>query len=95
MKPILDHLTTGPNASLSLPAAAVEQEKRKLTAREKRFIKFSSVEYDGQIYMTPQGTLYNIHTYFLYFLRKWFTIDPEKLLLFATILKNLNDFSKF
>ena len=55
MKPILDHLTTGPNASLSLPAAAVEQEKRKLTAREKRFIKFSSVEYDGQIYMTPQG----------------------------------------
>ena len=58
MKPILDHLTTGPNASLSLPAAAVEQEKRKLTAREKRFIKFSSVEYDGQIYMTPQGTLY-------------------------------------
>ena len=58
MKPTLDHLTTGPNASLSLPAAAVEQEKRKLTAREKRFIKFSSVEYDGQIYMTPQGTLY-------------------------------------
>ena len=57
MKPTLDHLTTGPNASLSLPAA-VEQEKRKLTAREKRFIKFSSVEYDGQIYMTPQGTLY-------------------------------------
>ena len=57
MKPTLDHLTTGPNASLSLPAAAVEQEKRKLTAREKRFIKFSSVEYDGQIYMTPQGTL--------------------------------------
>ena len=86
MKPILDHLTTGPNASLSLPAAAVEQEKRKLTAREKRFIKFSSVEYDGQIYMTPQG---------IYFLRKWFTIDPEKLLLFATILKNLNDFPKF
>ena len=92
MKPTLDHLTTGPNASLSLPAAAVEQEKRKLTAREKRFIKFSSVEYDGQIYMTPQGTLY---IFILYFLRKWFTIDPEKLLLFATILKNLNDFPKF
>ena len=47
----LDHLTT-PSASLS---PAVEQEKRKLTAREKRFIKFASVEYDGQIYMTPQG----------------------------------------
>ena len=68
MKPTLDHLTTGPNASLSLPAAAVEQEKRKLTAREKRFIKFSSVEYDGQIYMTPQGTLYI--SIYLYFLRK-------------------------
>jgi len=56
----LDHLTTGPNASLSLPAAAVEQEKRKLTAREKRFIKFSSVEYDGQIYMTPQDFLESV-----------------------------------
>lgn len=26
----------------------------KLTARERRFIKFASVEFDGQIYMTPQ-----------------------------------------
>ncbi|XP_037897466.1 uncharacterized protein LOC119642389 [Glossina fuscipes] len=26
----------------------------KLTARERRFIKFASSEYDGQLYMTPQ-----------------------------------------
>jgi len=52
----LDHLTT-PSASLS---PAVEQEKRKLTAREKRFIKFASVEYDGQIYMTPQDFLESV-----------------------------------
>lgn len=29
----------------------------KLTSREKRFIKFASVEYDGQLYMTPQDFL--------------------------------------
>lgn len=29
----------------------------KLTSRERRFIKFSSVEYDGQLYMTPQDFL--------------------------------------
>lgn len=29
----------------------------KLTARERRFIKFSSVEFDGQLYMTPQDFL--------------------------------------
>lgn len=28
-----------------------------LTQREKRFIKFASVEYDGQLYMTPQDFL--------------------------------------
>ena len=39
---------------------AVEHEKRKLTAREKRFIKFASVEYDGQIYMTPQDFLESV-----------------------------------
>ena len=38
----LDHVTT-PTSSLS--PASVETEKRKLTAREKRFIKFASVEY--------------------------------------------------
>ena len=35
-------------------------QKRKLTAREKRFIKFASVEFDGQIYMTPQDFLESV-----------------------------------
>ncbi|XP_017489035.1 PREDICTED: calcium uptake protein 3, mitochondrial isoform X2 [Rhagoletis zephyria] len=30
---------------------------KKLTSRERRFIKFSSVEYQGQLYMTPQDFL--------------------------------------
>lgn len=34
--------------------------KRKLTAREKRFMKFASVEHDGQIYMTPQDFLESV-----------------------------------
>lgn len=29
----------------------------RLTARERRFIKFASVEFDGQLYMTPQDFL--------------------------------------
>lgn len=29
----------------------------KLTSRERRFIKFASAEYDGQLYMTPQDFL--------------------------------------
>lgn len=29
----------------------------KLTSRERRFIKFASVEYQGQLYMTPQDFL--------------------------------------
>ncbi|XP_016915270.1 calcium uptake protein 3, mitochondrial isoform X1 [Apis cerana] len=33
------------------------QKAVKLTMREKRFIKFASVEYDGQLYMTPQDFL--------------------------------------
>lgn len=40
--------------------AAVKDETQKavnLTSREKRFIKFASVEYDGQLYMTPQDFL--------------------------------------
>ncbi|XP_035891677.1 calcium uptake protein 2, mitochondrial isoform X5 [Anopheles stephensi] len=32
----------------------------KLTARERRFIKFASVEFDGQIYMTPQDFLESV-----------------------------------
>ena len=37
-----------------------EHEKRKLTPREKRFIKFASTEYDGQVYMTPQDFLESV-----------------------------------
>lgn len=33
------------------------QKAVNLTSREKRFIKFASVEYDGQLYMTPQDFL--------------------------------------
>lgn len=32
----------------------------KLTSRERRFIKFSSVQYDGQLYMTPQDFLESV-----------------------------------
>ncbi|KAH8256414.1 hypothetical protein KR032_006794 [Drosophila birchii] len=34
-----------------------ELENVKLTARERRFIKFASMEYDDQLYMTPQDFL--------------------------------------
>ncbi|XP_015122861.1 calcium uptake protein 3, mitochondrial isoform X3 [Diachasma alloeum] len=33
------------------------QKAVRLTVRERRFIKFASVEYDGQLYMTPQDFL--------------------------------------
>lgn len=32
----------------------------KLTTRERRFIKFASVEFDGQLYMTPQDFLESV-----------------------------------
>ncbi|VEN58463.1 unnamed protein product [Callosobruchus maculatus] len=32
----------------------------KLTSREKRFIRFASVQYDGQLYMTPQDFLESV-----------------------------------
>ncbi|XP_052133396.1 calcium uptake protein 3, mitochondrial isoform X3 [Frankliniella occidentalis] len=32
----------------------------KLTSRERRFIKFASVQYDGQLYMTPQDFLESV-----------------------------------
>ncbi|XP_067612705.1 calcium uptake protein 3, mitochondrial isoform X6 [Eurosta solidaginis] len=34
-----------------------ENMLKKLTSRERRFIKFASTEYDGQLYMTPQDFL--------------------------------------
>lgn len=37
-----------------------EVKQVKLTSREKRFIKFASVDYDGQLYMTPQDFLESV-----------------------------------
>jgi len=45
---------------VGLESGNKELEKRKLTSREKRFIKFASVEYNGQIYMTPQDFLESV-----------------------------------
>ena len=45
---------------VGLETAEKELQKRKLTSREKRFLKFSSVEYEGQIYMTPQDFLESV-----------------------------------
>lgn len=39
---------------VGLESGAGGLEVRKLSTREKRFLKFSSVEWDGQNYMTPQ-----------------------------------------
>lgn len=36
------------------------QKAVKLTMREKRFISFSSLEFDGQLYMSPQDFLDSI-----------------------------------
>lgn len=54
----LESFTT-PTSSLS-EGQTGNLEKRKLTAREKRFIKFASVEFDGQIYMTAQDFLESV-----------------------------------
>lgn len=35
-------------------------ENVKLTARERRFIKFASVEFEDQLYMTPQDFLESV-----------------------------------
>lgn len=35
----------------------VKKKARKLTRRELRFLHFASVEYEGQVYMTPQDFL--------------------------------------
>jgi len=45
---------------VGLESGSKELEKRKLTSREKRFINFASVEYNGQIYMTPQDFLESV-----------------------------------
>uniref|UniRef100_A0AAR5PTI1 EF-hand domain-containing protein n=1 Tax=Dendroctonus ponderosae TaxID=77166 RepID=A0AAR5PTI1_DENPD len=51
--------------SIAVYAAHNKNEKEtaeivKLTSREKRFIRFASVEYDGQLYMTPQDFLESV-----------------------------------
>jgi len=37
-----------------------EVKSIKLTSRERRFLRFASVEYDGQLYMTPQDFLESV-----------------------------------
>lgn len=49
-----------PKVSAYQVKAASEGKEVKLTSREKRFIRFSSVEYDGQLYMTPQDFLESV-----------------------------------
>jgi hypothetical protein len=49
--------------SQSVYASQIKEEETKvvkLTSREKRFIRFASVEYDGQLYMTPQDFLESV-----------------------------------
>jgi len=45
---------------VGLETAGTGVEVRKLSTREKRFLKFSSVDWDGQIYMTPQDFLESV-----------------------------------
>ncbi|XP_054091165.1 calcium uptake protein 2, mitochondrial isoform X2 [Zeugodacus cucurbitae] len=45
------------NAAFRMRKTEEENMLKKLTSRERRFIKFASVEYRGQLYMTPQDFL--------------------------------------
>ena len=47
-------------AMVGLETTGAGVEVRKLSTREKRFLKFSSVEWDGQVYMTPQDFLESV-----------------------------------
>ncbi|XP_046489841.1 calcium uptake protein 3, mitochondrial isoform X5 [Neodiprion pinetum] len=52
------HLKRNPVHALKLRKRDDDLHKAvRLTTRERRFIKFASVEYDGQLYMTPQDFL--------------------------------------
>ncbi|XP_067612672.1 calcium uptake protein 3, mitochondrial isoform X2 [Eurosta solidaginis] len=44
-------------AGIRMRKSDEENMLKKLTSRERRFIKFASTEYDGQLYMTPQDFL--------------------------------------
>uniref|UniRef100_U5ER98 Putative mitochondrial aspartate/glutamate carrier protein n=1 Tax=Corethrella appendiculata TaxID=1370023 RepID=U5ER98_9DIPT len=46
--------------ALQLRKDEIADKAVKLTARERRFIKFASVEFNGQIYMTPQDFLESV-----------------------------------
>uniref|UniRef100_A0A336KLA1 CSON013063 protein n=1 Tax=Culicoides sonorensis TaxID=179676 RepID=A0A336KLA1_CULSO len=46
--------------ALQLRKDELSERAIRLSAREKRFIKFASVEFDGQIYMTPQDFLESV-----------------------------------
>lgn len=58
----------------------------KLTSRERRFIKFASVEFDGQLYMTPQDFLDSVveqearRKFQTDLLAFWNTLDTHKLI---------------
>merc|ERR1719210_200407 len=45
---------------MGLETGSKELEQRKLTSREKRFVKFASGEFQGQVYMTPQDFLESV-----------------------------------
>lgn len=57
---ILGHFLTQKLSFLYDFQDEIAERAIKLSAREKRFIKFASVEYDGQIYMTPQDFLESV-----------------------------------
>ncbi|XP_013779723.1 calcium uptake protein 3, mitochondrial-like isoform X5 [Limulus polyphemus] len=48
------------NVHLPLDNSKGQKLEQQLTSREKRFVKFASVEYRGQIYMTPQDFLESV-----------------------------------
>ncbi|XP_076344767.1 mitochondrial calcium uptake 3 isoform X2 [Tachypleus tridentatus] len=48
------------NVQLPLENSKGQKSEQQLTSREKRFVKFASVEYQGQIYMTPQDFLESV-----------------------------------
>ncbi|CAL8078521.1 unnamed protein product [Orchesella dallaii] len=56
------HLMGHSEPVLALKPRKKEDEIKaiKLTSRERRFLRFASVEYDGQLYMTPQDFLESV-----------------------------------
>eukprot|EP00096_Caligus_rogercresseyi_P001433 TRINITY_DN122_c0_g1_i1.p1 TRINITY_DN122_c0_g1~~TRINITY_DN122_c0_g1_i1.p1 ORF type:complete len:451 (-),score=92.68 TRINITY_DN122_c0_g1_i1:2071-3423(-) len=48
------------NVEIASTSQAMASKSQRLTAREKRFLQFSSVEYGGRVYMTPRDFLESI-----------------------------------